>query len=148
MLKGIPAILSPDLMRTLMLMGHGDEIVLADGHFPAASLGPTVIRADGLMIPQLLTAILQFLPLDSFVERPAAVMQPVHAQAAEPPCWNEYRRLIATAEGRTWELETVERFAFYERARQAFAIVATSDTATYANLILKKGLAGVASAGS
>lgn len=143
MLKGIPKVLSPELMCILMEMGHGDELVLADGHFPATSHARRLVRADGHGVPEILEAVLQFLPLDTFVETPAAVMQPVDDNAAAPPIWQDYRDLMTAAEGRDVPLEFVERFAFYERARQAFAIVATGETAVYANLILKKGVVPV-----
>ncbi len=140
MLKGIPDVLSPALMGVLMEMGHGDELVLADGNFPAASHTQRVVRADGHGVPQLLEAVLKFLPLDTFVETPAAVMKPVDGSTPEPPIWQDFRDLIDAAEERAVRLELVERFAFYERAKSAFAIVATSEKAIYANLILKKGV--------
>ena len=141
MLKGIPACFSPELMSILMRMGHGDEIVLADAHFPAESCAKRLIRADGLSIPALLDAILRFFPLDTFVADPALVMQPVDRHAPEPPIWQIYRELLQKHEQRTVPVMPLERFAFYERARSAFAVIATGDTATYANLVLKKGLA-------
>jgi L-fucose mutarotase len=140
MLKGIPPVISPELMSVLMKMGHGDEIVLADGHFPSDSHALRIVRADGHGVLELLEAVLKFFPLDSFVEKPAAVMQPVHTEHQEPPIWKNFRRLLESGEGRNVELEEVKRFAFYERARSAYAIVATSETAVYANLILKKGI--------
>ena len=140
MLKGIPEILSPDLMRVMMEMGHGDELVLADGNFPAVSEAKRLVRADGHGVAQILEAVLKFLPLDTFVETPAAVMRPVDGNAPEPPIWQDFRDLIAAAEDRTVRLELVDRFEFYERAKRAFAIVATGETAIYANLILKKGV--------
>ncbi len=139
MLKGIPAVISPDLMRVLMLMGHGDELVLADGHFPAATHAQRLIRADGHGVLTMLEAILKFLALDTFVQSPAIVMQPVDISEMEPPIWQDFRGLIEAAESRTFPLEIVERTAFYERAKTAFAIVATSESAIYGNLILKKG---------
>ncbi len=140
MLKNFPPVISPELMLVLMQMGHGDELVLADGNFPAASHAQRLVRADGHGVPQLLEAILQFLPLDTFVEAPAAVMQPVESKAAEPPIWQDFRDLLNAAEDKSVGLEIVERFAFYDRAKQAFAIIATGETAIYANLILKKGV--------
>jgi L-fucose mutarotase len=140
MLKGIPDIISPALMGVLMEMGHGDELVLADGNFPAASLARRLVRADGHGLANILEAILKFLPLDTFVEAPAAVMKPVDGTAAEPPIWGDFRDLMDASEGRSVRIELVERFAFYERAQSAFAIVATGETAIYANLILKKGV--------
>lgn len=140
MLKGVPRLISPELMHVLMKMGHGDELVLADGNFPADSNAQRIVRADGHGVVEVLEAVLKFLPLDTFVEFPAAVMQPVDPKTPEPPIWNEFRQTIAVAERRSISLQPIERFAFYERARQAYAIIATSDTALYANLILKKGV--------
>ncbi len=140
MLKNIPPVISPDLMSTLMRMGHGDEIVLADGNFPAESCAQRVVRADGHGVVELLSAIMQFFPLDSFVDHPASVMQPVDEAAIEPPIWAEYRRVLARHEGQEVELRPIERFRFYDFAKAAYAIVATGETAVYANLILKKGV--------
>ena len=140
MLKNIPAILSPELLYAIAAMGHGDEIVLADGNFPAESHAERCIRADGHSVPKVLEAMLKFFPLDTFVESPAFVMQPVDDETLEPPVWADFQSIIDAAEGRPVPLERVERFAFYERARDAFAIVATGETALYGNLILKKGV--------
>jgi len=141
-LKGIPAILSPDLLSVLMSMGHGDELVIADGNFPSASLAKQtrLLRADGHGVPPLLEAILQFFPLDSFVPRAVALMAVVPGGTAKTDIWEEYRRIVRRHDPAFGEFEMVERFAFYERARSAFAILATSETAVYANIILKKGL--------
>lgn len=138
MLKGIPPILSPDLMHTMMKMGHGDDIVLADGNFPADSHAQRIIRLDGHSVPEILDAMLQFFPLDTFVDQPAGLMNPV--DPATPPIWQTYETLIRQHDSREFELEKIERFEFYERARKAYAIIATSETALYANLILKKGV--------
>lgn len=140
MLKRIPPVLSPDLMQLLMQAGHGDEIVLADGNFPADSHARRIVRCDGHTVPVLLDAILQLFPLDTFVPAPAAVMQPVDEPAADPPIWSTYQSLMDKHEARTVKIERVERFAFYDRAKLAYGIVATSETALYANLILKKGV--------
>ncbi|QDV49403.1 RbsD/FucU family protein [Gimesia fumaroli] len=140
MLKGIPPILSPDLMNTMMNMGHGDDIVLADGNFPADSHAQRIIRLDGHGVPEILDAMLQFFPLDTFVDQPAGLMNPVDEKTAEPPIWSTYQQLIQKHDSRKFELEKIERFEFYERAKLAYAIVATSETALYANLILKKGV--------
>lgn len=140
MLRGIPSVISPELMSVLMRMGHGDELVLADGNFPADSHARRIVRADGLDVPTLLTGILQLLPIDDFTDDVAVVMRPVNPTAEEPRIWKQYRQLLSKAEERTIPLTPIERFAFYERARNAYAIVATSETAIYANLILKKGI--------
>lgn len=140
MLKGIPPEISPELMTVLMKMGHGDEIVLADGNFPADSNAQQIVRCDGHDLLGILNAILRFLPIDTFVEEQAMVMQPVDDDQPEPPIWSAFRQSLSSAESRDVALTEIERFAFYERAKQAYAIVATSETALYANLILKKGV--------
>jgi L-fucose mutarotase len=140
MLKGISSIISPDLLKILMEMGHGDEIVIADGNFPAASIARRLVRSDGNPVPPILEAVIKLLPLDAFVERPVALMAVVPgADTSRPVIWEKYREIIQRYEKFT-EFEYVERFAFYERARQAYAVVATSESAIYANIILKKGL--------
>ncbi|WP_019005669.1 L-fucose mutarotase [Cohnella laeviribosi] len=138
MLYGISPLISPELLKVLMEMGHGDEIVLADGNFPAASHAARLVRCDGHKIPELLDAILKLFPLDTYVERPAAVMQVVPGDTAQTPIWEEYRAIIQQRTGIAEPFEEVERFAFYERAKKAYAIVATGESALYANLILKK----------
>ncbi|MEK3883560.1 RbsD/FucU domain-containing protein [Paenibacillus sp. PL2-23] len=140
MLKGIPSILSPELLKVLMEMGHSDELVLADGNFPAASHAARLIRCDGHGIPELLDAMLRLFPLDQYVERPAALMAVMPGDKAETPIWDSYRSIVAERTGRSDAFEEVERFAFYERAKSAYAIVATGESALYANLILKKGV--------
>lgn len=140
MLKHIPPCISPELMNVLMRMGHGDDLVLADGNFPAETNAKHLIRADGHSMTAILDAVLKFLPVDTFVETPVTVMRPVDPKEPEPPIWTEFRRIIRKYEGRDVPLHTVERFAFYEQARQAFAIVTTGETAIYANVILKKGV--------
>jgi len=139
-LKSIPRIISPELMFVLMKMGHGDEIVLADGNFPADSNAQRIVRADGHAVSELLDAILQFLPLDMFVAEPAFVMRPVDDAEPEPPIWSDFRRIMKEHDGREVPVQQVERFAFYEQAKNAYAIVATSESVLYANLILKKGV--------
>nr|XP_015004004.1 fucose mutarotase isoform X1 [Macaca mulatta] len=129
-LKGVPALLSPELLYALARMGHGDEIVLADLNFPASSIcqcGPLEIRADGLGIPPLLEALLKLLPLDTYVESPAAVMELVPSdkeRGLQTPVWTEYESILHRA-GCTRALAKLERFEFYERAKKAFAVVAT-----------------------
>lgn len=140
MLKGIPAILSPELLKVLMEMGHGDEIVLGDGNFPAASHAQRLVRCDGHGIPELLDAVLKLLPLDQYSARPAALMQVVPGDTVETPIWSRYGDIIRERAGLTEPFEEVERFAFYARAKQAYAIVATGESALYANIILKKGV--------
>ena len=140
MLKLIPPEISPQLMLVLMEMGHGDELVLADGNYPAAANARRLVRADGHSAVELLGAILRFLPVDTFVPDVAIVMQPVDSAQATPPIWYQFSRLLTEAEGREISLTRIERHQFYQRSREAFAIVATGETALYANLILKKGV--------
>jgi L-fucose mutarotase len=140
MLKNVPTCISPELMNVLMRMGHGDDLVLADGNFPAETNARQLIRADGHGMTTILDAVLTFLPVDTFVEAPVVVMNPVDPQAPEPPIWSEFRSLLRKHEGRSVALQTVPRFEFYDLAKKAFAIVATSETAIYANVILKKGV--------
>ena len=140
MLRGIPPAISPELMYVLMKMGHGDELVLADGNFPADAIARRIVRADGLSVPQVLEAIGPFFPLDQYVESAAFVMDPVPGDDPNPAIWKKFRRLLEAGEGKPVTLQRVERFAFYEQAKKAYAVVATSETAIYANLILKKGV--------
>ncbi|HUX13352.1 MAG TPA: L-fucose mutarotase [Spirochaetia bacterium] len=140
MLKNIPAILPPDLLKVLMEMGHGDEICIGDGNFPAAAYARRLIRCDGHGVSELLDAIMQLFPLDSFVERPAFLMQVVPGDPTKPKIWEEYRRIIKSHETSFTDFASVERFAFYEQAKNAYCIVATGESALYANIILKKGV--------
>lgn len=140
MLKGIPPILPPELLKILAEMGHGDEIVLADGNFPAASLARRLVRCDGHGVPEILDAVLSLIPLDPYVENPVGLMA-VTAGDAEPDVWQTYRAITEKREpGFEDRFEQIERFAFYERAARAYAVVATGETALYANIILKKGV--------
>ena len=140
MLKGIPTNLSPELFKILMEMGHGDEIVLADGNFPASSNAKRLVRADGHDIPSLLESIMKFFPLDTFVEAPVKFMETVDPNEPEPPIWKVYQNLLTEATGTKVEIEYVDRFEFYNQAREAYAILATSESALYGNVILKKGV--------
>jgi L-fucose mutarotase len=121
-------------------MGHGDELVIADGNFPAASIAQRLIRADGLGGTQLLDAILQVFPLDQYVENPVALMAVVPGDPYKPVIWEEYRTVVLKHESGFKDFEYVERFAFYERARKAYAVLASGEMALYANIILKKGV--------
>ena len=140
MLKGISPVISPELIKILMEMGHGDELVIADRNFPAASIAQRLVRADGLNCTPLLDAILQFFPLDPYVEKPAALMAVVPGDPYKPVIWEEYRQVIQKHEAGFKDFEYVERFAFYERAKKAYAVLASSEMALYANIILKKGV--------
>ncbi len=137
MLKGIPSILSPELLKILMEMGHGDELVIGDGNFPSANYAQRLVRSDGHGVPELLEAILKFFPLDTFVECPVVLMDA--PPEVKPPVWEKYKEIIKKYEGER-KIEYLERFAFYERAKKAYAIVATGETALYANVIIKKGV--------
>jgi L-fucose mutarotase len=140
MLKNIPPIISPELMKILMEMGHGDEIVLADGNFPAASITQRLIRCDGHSVCELLEAILKFFPLDIYVDEPVALMSvAAGGDDKKPKIWEDYHAIIKKSDEKFRDFELIERFAFYERAKKAYAIVATSERALYANVILKKG---------
>jgi L-fucose mutarotase len=123
-----------------MEMGHGDELVIADGNFPAASIAQRLVRADGLGCPMLLDAILKLFPLDQYVEKPVALMAVVPGDPYQPVIWEDYRKIVQQHESSFTEFDYVERFAFYERAKQAYAVLATSEMALYANIILKKGV--------
>ncbi len=139
MLKGIPAILPPELLKILGEMGHGDEIVIGDGNFPAASMAQRLVRCDGHNVPDVLDAIMQLFPLDTFVEKPVALMAVVPGDDYKPVIWDRYREIIRR-HGERDEIEFVGRFAFYERTKKAYAVVATGEAARYANIILKKGV--------
>lgn len=140
MLKGIPKIISPDLIKILMEMGHTDEIIIADGNFPAATCAKRLVRYDGYDIPDLLDAILKFFPLDTYVEYPVSLMAIVPGDPYKPTIWEKYREIIKKNNSNFKDFEMVEKFDFYERTKKAFAVVATSEAALYANIILKKGV--------
>ena len=143
MLKGIPKILSPELLKVLCEMGHSDRIVLADGNFPVKTMGKNakVIRCDGHGIPELLAAILKLFPLDTYVEHPVELMEVMPNDPVETPIWEEYKKLVAREDIRgEAAIGTLERFAFYEKSRTAYAIVATGEQALYANIMLQKGV--------
>ncbi len=138
MLKNISPVISPSLLKILMEMGHGDEIVIGDGNFPAASVAKRLIRLDGHGVNEVLGAILKLMPLDTYVDCPVALMDNGDP-SDRPPIWAEYAETIKAEEGEKG-VELVERFAFYERAKKAYCVVATGETAIYANIILKKGV--------
>ncbi len=138
MLKNISPILSPELLKILMEMGHGDEIVIGDGNFPAASVAQRLVRLDGHGVNEIVDAILKLMPLDTYVESPVALMDNGDKDNL-PPIWEDYKATIKANED-DHNIELVERFAFYERAKKAYCVVATGETAIYANIILKKGV--------
>ncbi|MBL4934606.1 fucose isomerase [Clostridium sp. YIM B02515] len=140
MLKHIPKIISPDLMKIMMEMGHGDEIVIADGNFPAAACTKRLVRCDGHNVPELLDAILEFFPLDPYTQKPVSLMQVVPGDTVQPTIWEEYKEIVKNHDEKAAEFEFIERFEFYERAKNAYAVIATSEAALYANIILKKGV--------
>ena len=143
MLKGIPAIISPELLKVLCEMGHSDTIVIGDGNFPAETMGKDaiVIRADGHGVPELLEAILKVFPLDTYVEKPVSLMQVTPGDKVETPIWDVYKKMVADVDDRGEQaFAEVERFEFYEKAKKAYAIIATGETAIYANVILQKGV--------
>lgn len=143
MLKKIPSILPPQLIKIMMEMGHGDEIVLADGNFPCHEFGKKVIRMDGHNIPEILEAVLKFFPLDPYVKCPVALMEVPAGANVETPIWDEYAKIIKASEeakGLDNGFENVEKLAYLERTRKAFVIIATSEPALFANIILKKGV--------
>lgn len=139
MLKNIPKILSPDLLKILCEMGHGDELVIADANFPAESCGQRVVRADGHGGAKMLEAVLSVIPLDTYAKENFVLMQVVEGDNVRPTIWEEYKK-IAAAKDPNVRAGFEERFAFYERAKKAYAIVATGEGAVYANIILKKGV--------
>jgi len=141
MLKGIPDIISPDLLKILHEMGHGDDLVIGDANYPAASNARNLVRADGHGVPELLDAILTLFPLDDFVPHPVALMQVVAGDRTVPVIQDEIRKVVAKHEAKGDALvEQVERFAFYERAKKAYAIVATTEKKLYGCMIIKKGV--------
>jgi L-fucose mutarotase len=141
MLKGIPPLLSPELLKVLCEMGHGDEICIGDGNFPAASMNSRVVRLDGHGVPEILDAILQLFPLDTYAAHPVALMQVVPGDTAATPIWDVYHNILESHDVRGRAMvEQVERFAFYQRAKACYVVVATGEAALYANIILKKGV--------
>jgi L-fucose mutarotase len=140
MLKGISPLLSPDLLTTLTRMGHGDEIVLADAHFPGESYNKNVIRADGITISDLLVAILPLFELDSYVPNPLVMMAAVDGDTLDPSVEQRYLAAIRKSNPNVAPVGRIDRFSFYERTKSAFAVVMTGETAKYGNIILKKGV--------
>jgi L-fucose mutarotase len=141
MLKGIPDIISPELLKILDEMGHGDDLVIGDSNFPAASNARRLVRADGHGVPELLDAILSLFPLDTFVEKPVSLMQVVKGGSAVPEIQERIRGVVRKYDPRgDLAVTSIERFEFYEKARQAYAIVATTEPGAYGCMIIKKGV--------
>jgi len=143
MLIGISPLIGPDLLNVLYRMGHGDEIILADAHFPGETMGQRVVRADGLRITDLLDAILPLFALDNYVDSPLVMMAAVPGDMLDPQVEISYRASVDRHWPNTPPIQRLERFAFYERARQSFAVVMTGETAKYGNILLKKGVTPV-----
>ncbi|HLW93102.1 MAG TPA: RbsD/FucU domain-containing protein [Roseiarcus sp.] len=140
MLKGLDPLLSPDLLYVLRAMGHGDELTIVDGNYPANSAGPETVRLDAANATMALDAILSVMPLDDFVPEACWTMNPVEKGAKAPPIFAEFRAVIEKREGGKFKLAALERFEFYARAKQSFAIIATGERRLYGNIILKKGI--------
>ena len=143
MLKNIPSILSPMLLKTLCEMGQSDRLVIADGNFPSESMGKDaiVIRCDGHGVPELLDAILTVFPLDTYVEKPVNLMQVVEGDNVETPIWDTYNQIVSKHDQRgTDAIGTIERFAFYEQSKSCYCIIATGEKSMYANVMLQKGV--------
>lgn len=138
MLKGISKIISPELLMILSKMGHGDEIVFSDGNFPGESIGKIVLRADGSGVPELLRAVLELFPLDTYENNVYLMDKTESDRDLTIPIWEEYKQIVA--EHTDKEPVFLKRYAFYERARKAYAVVVTGESAIYANVILKKGV--------
>lgn len=141
MLKGIPSLLSPELLKVLMEMGHGDTLVIGDGNFPHASIAgdSPLIRLDGHGCAEVLDAILTLLPLDTYVDAPVSLMEVVPGDNVETPIWDEFARIIEKHQPGT-KIRHVERFNFYGEAKKCYAVISTGETALYANVILQKGV--------
>jgi L-fucose mutarotase len=140
MLKKIPTILGPEMLKILMEMGHGDELVISDGNFPAASIAQRLVRCDGHGVPELLDAVLELFPLDTYVDAPVMLMEVVPGDPVKPTIWETYKSIVMEHEPVAGKIQLIERFEFYERAKKAYAVVATGEKALYANIILKKGV--------
>lgn len=143
MLKNLSPLLSPDLLKTLCEMGHGDEIVIADGNFPSASLNPHIVRLDGHGGVEVLKAVLSVIPLDMYSEANAVLMEVDAGDEVQTPIWEKYADALIAAEGDAVRIGRIGRSDFYKRAERAYAVIATGEGALYANLILKKGVVKV-----
>lgn len=145
MLKNIPKILSPELLKVLCEMGHSDRIVIADGNFPAETMGKNsiVIRMDGHGAPEILDAILSVFPLDTYVDKPVNLMMLMECDRGkvQTPIWEEYKDIIKKHDSRgETVVGEIDRFDFYDEAKKAYCIIATSESAIYANIMLQKGV--------
>ena len=142
MLKGIPKIISPELLKYLCEMGHSDRLVIADGNFPTHSVGENahIIRMDGHGVCEILDAILKLFPLDTYDEHPVRIMEKVPGDTVETPIWDEFEKIVSQYDTRKGLIGGIERFQFYEEARKAYLIIATSEEALYGNIMLQKGV--------
>lgn len=143
MLNGVPPVISPELLKVLCEMGHGDRICLGDSNFPAQTIGKNskVLRFDSIKMPELLDAILKLMPLDSYIDTPVELMQVMPGDNVKTPIWDKYKEVVSKYDERGKDAFCeVERFEFYERAKNCFAVVATGETEVYANIILQKGV--------
>lgn len=142
MLKGIPAILSPELLKILCEMGHTDELTIGDGNFPGHTYGQKVIRMDGHGVPEILDAILTVFPLDTYVEKPVTLMAVVDNDTAKTPIWDTFKKIVAKHDLRGADcFEEIDKWEFYEKTKKRSSVVImTSESAIYANIILKKGV--------
>ena len=142
MLKGIPKIISPELLKILCEMGHGDELTIGDGNFPGHTNAKVEIRMDGHGVPEILDAILKIFPLDPYVEHPVMLMQKMAGDTVETPIWDTYKEIVAKYDDRGADAFTeIDRFEFYDRTREKSSVVIMSgESALYANVILKKGV--------
>ena len=140
MLKGLDPLLNADLLHVLRAMGHGDDLVIADANFPATTMARRLVRMDGVDAPRVLEAVLSVMPLDDFVDEPCGRIEVVGDPDAVPEVCQEFQKIIDRAEGGKFQLARIERFAFYERAREAFAVVQTGETRLYGCVLLKMGV--------
>lgn len=143
MLKGIPEILSPELLKVLCEMGHSDRLVIADGNFPVMSMGKNahIIRMDGHGVPEILDAILRVFPLDIYIEKPVNLMEVMPGDDVQTPIWDVYKKTVEKYDERGKNaIGEIERFKFYEETKTAYAVIATSEKALYANIMLQKGV--------
>lgn len=138
MLKGVPGVISPELLKILSEMGHGDEIVLADANFPSASIARNLVRADGIELAELLSAVLDLFPLDQYDDEHFVLMQKCEGDTADTSAWDDYKKVLSQKCPDS-KVTFCERFDYYERAKNAYAVVATGEKRQYANVILKKG---------
>jgi L-fucose mutarotase len=140
MLKNIPPIITPDLMKTMMEMGHGDELIIADGNYPSFSQNVKTISMDGHGVEVILDAILGFFPLDTYVKNPIALMRVMDGDPTVPKIWDSYYKIFKKYGYNKSLIYNIDRFDFYDRSKRSFAIISTSEKELYANILLKKGV--------